>query len=89
MITPEAEVKVMANYRKIWGIFIAVAVTGFVLLILLMKFGKPSVSYYNSIQECINSRIEEIINNSEFDNPEATLSYKSKIISYENESQYC
>lgn len=79
----------MANYRKIWGIFIAVAVTCFVLLILLMEFGKPSVSYYNSIQECINSRIEEIINNSEFDNPEATLSYKSKIISYENESQYC
>lgn len=30
MITPEAEVKVMANYRKIWGIFIAVAVTCFV-----------------------------------------------------------
>lgn len=68
MITPEAEVKVMANYRKIWGIFIAVAVTCFVLLVLLMEFGKPSVSYYNSIQECINSRIEEIINNSEFDN---------------------
>lgn len=79
MITPEAEVKVMANYRKIWGIFIAVAVTCFVLLILLMEFGKPSVSYYNSILECINSRIEEIINNSEFDNPEATLSYKSKL----------
>lgn len=89
MITPKAEVKVMANYKKFWGIFIAVAVTCFVLLILLMEFGKPSVSYYNSIQECINSKIEEIKKDSDFDNPEATLSYKSKIISYENESQYC
>lgn len=79
----------MTSYKKIWAIFITIAITFFVLLFLLINFGKQSVSYYKSIQECIDSQVEQTINNSHFKDPQATLSYQSKIISFENNNQYC
>lgn len=79
----------MTNYKKIWKIFIVISIAVFILLFLLINFGTQSVSYYNSIQECINSQIEKTIMHSHFNDPQATLSYKSKIISFENNKQYC
>lgn len=79
----------MTNYRKMWAAIIAVAIALFAALLLLMNFGKPSVSYYNSIRECIDSETQKAINDSHFQDPQATLAYQSKIISFENDAQYC
>lgn len=79
----------MVHYRKFWIIFITVACCLFLLIFILINFGHPTTSYYTSASECINAEIEKNKTHSIFENPELTLTYKDKIMSYENETQYC
>ncbi len=79
------------NYKKFWGIFTIISISLVsIFLIIIIIFGKSSHPQYSSIQECINSRIEEDIEFSHsVSDPEQFYTYASKIISFENEKQYC
>lgn len=78
------------NYKKFWTIFIALGIFIAAVIAAVILFAEESAPHYPTIQECIHAEIEdEIRTDHSFTDPEQSLTYKSKLISFENEKQYC
>ena len=78
------------NYKKVWATLIAVGLGLSLLMAVIIINSGNAVKYYSSIQECIETEIDsELRNDHLFSNPKQAFPYKSKLISFENEKQYC
>lgn len=85
-----AESKTAVNYKTFWITFLVLGICFFVFAILVLFSAHNSVSYYSNAKGCINAQIEfELQNDTTFDDPVNSFTYKSRIISFENDKQYC
>lgn len=84
------ETKKNVYYKRIWFTFLMLGLCLLILALWAIFSARTSVNYYLTSDDCINAQIEfELQNDTTFDDPVNSFTYKSRIISFENDKQYC
>lgn len=85
-----AESKTAVNYKTFWFTFLMLGLCLLILALWAIFSARTSVNYYLTSDDCINAQIEfELQNDTTFDDPVNSFTYKSRIILFENDKQYC